>query len=218
MSGQLSPDGQWMWDGANWVPLNQAPPSQPAQTVINSGGLGSPGFNQQTYGHAPAVMYVKEEESRSKVPWIGVGLILVSLFLPYVSVLGIFEVSGFEVMGFSGDILGALGEDGGDAAGDVDSDDVDDLGTDGLAMIVGAIMFVFSPFLFMLSAIVSGVLLLMKRSPNVIGIIHLTYTCIFIFACIVIGDPGGIGITVFDLLGFGFYIGGFASGLLLIKK
>lgn len=217
MSGQLSPDGKWMWDGANWVPLNQAPPPQPTQTVINSGGFGNPGFNQQIYGHAPAVMYVKEEESQSKVPWIGVGLILVSLFLPYVSVMGIFEVSGFEVMGFSGDILGALGDDAGDSADDVDSGDIDDLGTDGLAMVVGAIMFVLSPFLFMLSAIVSGILLLMKRSPKTIGIIHLTYTCIFIFACIVIGDPTGLGITVFSLLGFGFYIGGFASGLLLIK-
>ena len=144
MSGQLSPDGQWMWDGANWVPLNQAPTTQPAQIAINHGGFGNPGFNQQTYGHTPAVMYVKEDDSQSKIPWIGVGLILVSLFLPYVSIMGIFEVSGFEVMGFSGDILGALGEDGGDSVDDVDSDDVDELGTDGLAMIVGAIMFVFS--------------------------------------------------------------------------
>ena len=26
--GQLSPDGNWRWDGHNWVPVNQAPPGQ----------------------------------------------------------------------------------------------------------------------------------------------------------------------------------------------
>ena len=217
MSGQLSPDGQWMWDGANWVPLNQAPPTQPAQTVINNGGFGNPGLNQQTYGHTPAVMYVKEEESQSKIPWIGVGLILVSLFMPYISVLG-FGISGFELMGLSGELLGAISEDGGEVAEDTDSDDFGDLGTTGIALAIGVIMFVFSPFLFMLSAIISGIILLMKRSPKVVGIIHLSYTCLFILACIIVGDPADLGITVFSFIGFGFYLGGFGSGLLMIKK
>ena len=138
--------------------------TQPAQTVINNGGFGNPGLNQQTYGHTPAVMYVKEEESQSKIPWIGVGLILVSLFMPYISVLG-FGISGFELMGLSGELLGAIGEDGGEVADDTDSDDFGDLGTTGIALAIGVIMFVFSPFLFMLSAIISGIILLMKRSP-----------------------------------------------------
>lgn len=216
MSGQLSPDGQWMWDGANWVPLNQAPPTQPTQTVINNGGFGNPVSNQQTYSHTPAVMYVKEEKSQSKIPWIGVALILVSLFMPYISVLG-FGVSGFEMMELSGELLGAIGEDGGEVAGDADSDDFGDLGTTGIALAIGIIMFVFSPFLFMLSAIVSGIVLLMKRSPKAVGIIHLSYSCLFILACIIVGDPADLGITVFSFIGFGFYLGGFASGLLLIK-
>lgn len=216
MSGQLSPDGQWMWDGANWVPLNQAPPTQPTQTVINNGGFGNPVSNQQTYSHTPAVMYVKEEKSQSKIPWIGVALILVSLFMPYISVLG-FGVSGFEMMELSGELLGAIGEDGGEVAEDADSDDFGDLGTTGIALAIGIIMFVFSPFLFMLSAIVSGIVLLMKRSPKAVGIIHLSYSCLFILACIIVGDPADLGITVFSFIGFGFYLGGFASGLLLIK-
>lgn len=216
MSGQLSPDGQWMWDGANWVPLNQAPPTQPTQTVINNGGFGNPVSNQQTYSHTPAEMYVKEEKSQSKIPWIGVALILVSLFMPYISVLG-FGVSGFEMMELSGELLGAIGEDGGEVAEDADSDDFGDLGTTGIALAIGIIMFVFSPFLFMLSAIVSGIVLLMKRSPKAVGIIHLSYSCLFILACIIVGDPADLGITVFSFIGFGFYLGGFASGLLLIK-
>ena len=217
MSGQLSPDGQWMWDGANWVPLNQAPPTQPTQTVINNGGFGNPVSNQQTYSHTPAEMYVKEEKSQSKIPWIGVALILVSLFMPYISVLG-FGVSGFELMGLSGELLGAISEDGGEVAEDTDSDDFGDLGTTGIALAIGVIMFVFSPFLFMLSAIISGIILLMKRSPKVVGIIHLSYTCLFILACIIVGDPADLGITVFSFIGFGFYLGGFGSGLLMIKK
>tara|TARA_B100000767_G_scaffold258513_1_gene267304 strand:+ start:1489 stop:2118 length:630 start_codon:yes stop_codon:yes gene_type:complete len=152
------------------------------------------------------IVYVTQEKAPSKaLPWIGVGLIFVSLFLPYVSVLG-YGVSGFEMISYMGDLLGfeSLSDDGG---GGGDSGDA----LAGIAII----MFMLSPIFFLSSALVSSLVLLVKKSTRIMGGIHLSYAVILIFLGLLM--PTGLGFSVFDLVGIGFYMGAFSSGFLLAK-
>jgi len=154
------------------------------------------------------VVYVTQEKASNKaLPWIGVGLILVSLFLPYISVMG-FGVSGFEMMGVVGELMD--GVDTNPNSLDEDSGDSGDA-----FMIIGALMFMLSPLFFIFSAIVSALTLLMKKSPRIMGVIHLSYGVILIILGMLM--PSESGISVFDFIGIGFYMGAFSSGFLLAK-
>ena len=42
----------------------------------------------QMFAAPQQVVYVNQDKPKSKVPWIGVALIVVSLFLPYISFFG----------------------------------------------------------------------------------------------------------------------------------
>ena len=220
---QLSDDGQWMWNGTDWVPVGQSAVVQPV--------LPQPGLTGATFGApAPAsismpqmnqqqVVYVQEEKSSSRViPWIGVGVILLSLFMPYVSILGIFEISGFEMIGFMGEIAEMASDD----AGSSDSDGYDEpggddqgLGSEEMTLLIAFFMFGLSPLVFLLSGITSGILLLMKKSTKIIGILHLSYAVIFLFFAIL--SPSLEDISIFSFVGFGFYLGAFSGGAFLAK-
>jgi len=155
----------------------------------------------------PQIVYVTQEKAPNKaLPWIGVGLILVSLFLPYISVMG-FGVSGFEMIGLVGELMD--GVDG----GSLDDSDGGDSGD--AFMTIGVIMFMLSPLFFIFSAIVSALALLMKKSPRIMGVIHLSYGVILIILGMLM--PSESGISVFDFIGIGFYMGAFSSGFLLAK-
>tara|TARA_B110000914_G_C15299732_1_gene370463 strand:- start:41 stop:694 length:654 start_codon:yes stop_codon:yes gene_type:complete len=160
------------------------------------------------------IVYVTQEKAPSKVlPWIGVVLILVSLLLPYISILG-FTLSGFEMIGILSDMMGAgfgdLSSDGsGSGSGSGSGDSGDTIAA------IGATMFMLSPIFFIFSAIVSALVLLVNKSPRVMGVIHLSYGAILIVLGLLM--PTGLGFSVFDFIGFGFYMGAFSSGLLLAK-
>ena len=220
---QLSDDGQWMWNGTDWVPVGQSAVVQPV--------LPQPGLTGATFGApAPAsismpqmnqqqVVYVQEEKSSSRViPWIGVGVILLSLFMPYVSILGIFEISGFEMIGFMGEIAEMASDD----AGSSDSDGYDEpggddqgLGSEEMTLLIAFFMFGLSPLVFLLSGITSGILLLMNKSTKIMGILHLSYAVIFLFFAIL--SPSLEDISIFSFVGFGFYLGAFSGGAFLAK-
>ena len=76
-----------------------------------------------------------------------------------------------------------------------------------------------SPFVFLISAIVSSIVLASGKSPKVMGILHLGYAIIFlIVAAIGTIDSGFFGSwSMYDFAGFGFYVGAFASALFLVE-
>jgi hypothetical protein len=185
---------------------------QPVQFVQPAQPMMQPGTQQ--------IVYVTQEKgSNNALPWIGVVLILVSLFLPYISFLGE-SMSGFEMMGEVSNFLDGMdGSDGGgDDGGDGVGDDVD-IPMEFMFFGIAAMMVGFGPFIFILSAVISAITLLSGKSPKAMGVLHLSYGVIFlIVAFIGTIDAGILGSwSMYDLTGFGFYIGAFASGLLFIK-
>ena len=220
---QLSDDGQWMWNGTDWVPVGQSAVVQPV--------LPQPGLTGATFGapapasismpqmNQPQVVYIQEEKSSSRIiPWIGVGVILLSLFMPYVSILGIFEISGFEMIGFMGEIADMASDDSGssDSDGyDEPGGDAQGLGAEEMTLLIAFFMFGLSPLVFLLSGITSAILLLLKKSTKIMGILHLSYAVIFLFFAIL--SPSLEDISIFSFVGFGFYLGAFSGGAFLAK-
>jgi hypothetical protein len=151
----------------------------------------------------------------SFVPWFGIILIALSLLLPYISVMGLFEMSGFEMMGGFGDLFSELvGEDSSSGGG---SDSGIDYGLDPeqLALLVTTVMFLSSPFFFAISAIISTFVLLMNKSPRTMGSIHLTVVILFMISAFL--SPSVLGATILNFIGIGFYLGAFSSILLMVK-
>ena len=224
----LSEDGEWMWDGAEWIP---APPASPASRIPRQieNHQSVQDITQSSYykpiqsSHKPSrsnyrVSSPKVGFQTSFVPWIGVILIGVSLLLPYLSVMGLFEMTGFEMMAELGNLFGELagddssGSDGGSGSGSGSGDGLD---PEQLALVVAAIMYLLSPFFFSISAIISSIVLLMKKSPRTMGGLHLTFVVIFMISALI--APTALGISILDFVGIGFYMGAFSSILLMIK-
>ena len=150
------------------------------------------------------------------VPWIGVGLIFIALLLPFISFFWI-EVTGFEMIGGITDILSDIdteGSDGGDSGGVDDADDGFD--SEGFMLLVAILLFGFSPFFYIISAVVSIIVLLTKRSPNYMGQMHLTYAGLFFLFAII--SSSDLPVSFFDFIGIGFYLASFAGVLLVIRN
>jgi hypothetical protein len=158
---------------------------------------------------ANVAMNMDDGPSRYYAPFIAVLLILVSLFLPYVSLGGLFEVSGFEMLGVMGDMAG-MAADGGDGDGDAD---VDSGGFE--LIIVPLLMFGISPLFYILTAIIGGILAGLKKNTTILGGIHLGYFGLFFLLSLV---TDMFGFHVHDLAGSGFWIGSLAAIGFMIKK
>lgn len=216
---QLSEDGQWMWNGTEWIPANQPPAvvaqPQPSAVYEQPQMANSAGF----LATAPMA-----EQSKTKiVPWIGVGLIFLSLLMPYVSIFGM-GVSGGELIGVIGDALEAAGELDGDASGDDGGGEGGEgdagLGFGGIMFFIAAAMLVFSPLVYLLSAIVACVLIATKKGAiKILAVLHFAYFGLFIVAA-VLGTLDILGES-FSVLGFasiGFYMASLAPGLWFVDK
>ena len=205
--GQYPTPDQYAQPATQYVQPPQT--QQPVQFVQPAQPMMQPGTQQ--------IVYVTQEKgSNNALPWIGVVLILVSLFLPYISIEG-FEVSGFEMMGEVGDIIGEMDGSGDEGSGDGGADA--DVPMEFMFFGIAAMMVGFGPFIFILSAVISAITLLSGKSPKAMGVLHLSYGVIFlIVAFIGTIDFGILGSwSMYDLTGVGFYIGAFASGLLFVK-
>jgi hypothetical protein len=124
--------------------------------------------------------------------------------MPYISFMG-FTVSGFEMLSYMGDAGEAAGEDGGDMG---------ELGLIGIAIMLG----MFSPVVYLLFAIISGVLLLLKKHPLIVGILHLVYFGAFMVCSVASAESfDGMSIAVHDFAGIGFYMGSLAGIGLCLK-
>ena len=178
-------------------------------------------FQQMAQPVQPQVVFVNQEKSSNKViPWIGVALIIFSLLMPYISILGIIEFTGFEMIGIMGEIAENFeGDDSDDDDGfaddDTDDDDSADVDSDVMALAIAMLMFAFSPLVFLINAIVSGIVLAVGKSPRIIGTLHLTYVIIFVICGLL--APTALGVSIFDFIGFGFYLGAMAGAFLVAK-
>ena len=157
-----------------------------------------------------------KEKNSYVVPWIGIGVIFVSLLLPFISFLFI-EVTGFEMIQGISEVLSDIGFEGSESGDSSSVDDADDdIDSEGFMILIALLLFGFSPFIYMISAVVSIIILLTKRSPSYMGQMHLTYAGLFfIFAIISSSDSP---VSFFDFIGVGFYIASFAGILLVIKN
>lgn len=180
----------------------------------------APGMFQNPAQGQPQVVYVNQQKSSSNgLAWVGVALIFISLFLPYISFLGV-EVTGFEMIEIVGDIvdMDSSDSDGSDDSGGSDEDSAD-LPAEYMFFGIASLMLGLSPIVFLISAIISTLSLAAGGSPKVIGTLHIGYSVVFlIVAALGTIDLGILGsISVFDFTEFGFYIGAFASALLMIE-
>ena len=216
---QLSEDGQWMWNGTEWIPANQpsVTVAQPLPTVVHTPvQQATATISPQTNVFSPNMTFV-EESKRKVVPWIGVVLIFFSVLMPYVSFFG-FSVSGLDLLGLIGEAIEASsdlgGESGGSGGGGGSEFDF------GITMfIVAAAMLVLSPIVYVLSAIIACVLIGTKKSTKVLAILHFGYFGLFLIAS-VLGtfDILDENLSVLGFVGIGFYVGSLAPGLWFVNQ
>jgi len=176
---------------------------------------GNPGGYTGVYA-APAgyVAYVGAPKKSWAVPWIGIGAIILSIFLPYISILG-FEVTGLELMEFITEAASMVDSEGGGEGGSDDGD-----GMPGGALMIAIMMLAFSPFFYCLMGLLSIFAMLFGKHPLIFGILHLFYFGIFMLCSIIstvdLGILGSYSVHG-DLTGIGFYIGGLAGIALCLK-
>ena len=216
---QLSEDGQWMWNGTEWIPANQPPVSvaQPQPTVVHAPvQQATATISPQTTVFLPNMAAV-EESKRKVVPWIGVVLIFFSVLMPYVSVFG-FSVTGLDLLGLIGDAIEASSDLGGESGGGGGGGDS---GFDfGITMfVIAAAMLVLSPIVYVLSAIIACVLIGTKKSTKVLAILHFGYFGLFLIASVLGAvDLLGEDLSVLGFVGIGFYVGSLAPGLWFVDQ
>jgi hypothetical protein len=193
------------------VPMQSPQPPVMQQPMVQQPMVQQPMMQQP-------ILHQKKESF--VVPWIGVGMIFMGLLLPFVSFLFI-EFTGFEMITeiseWFGDVEGA-DSDGGDSSSgdDTTADDTDDIDMKGIMLVIAALLFGFSPFFYIISAVISMIVLLKKKSPNYMGQMHLTYAGLF-FLCAIISSSDSL-VSFFDFIGIGFYLASFAGVLLIIRN
>tara|TARA_A100001037_G_C14950143_1_gene544621 strand:- start:72 stop:800 length:729 start_codon:yes stop_codon:yes gene_type:complete len=176
-------------------------------------------------GSVPTLFNNQIEEERVSNLMIAKGaiaLIIVSIFLPYVSFGGLVEVTGLDIIVDTIEFLDAIAEvdpeefeDSG--SGNADSGEGFDLPFRYFMLIIGTIMILLSPWFFILSAIISSVVVFSgKKTPKIMGWIHLGFF-IIMFLMLAIGETvfdeefGDLGFSIIDLLGIGIWLGGLSS-------
>ena len=197
--GQYPQPNQYAQPATQYIQPQQQQPAQfvqPGQPMIQM--------------PAQQIVYVTQEKSSNKaLPWIGVVLILVSLFMPYLSFMGE-HVSGFDLIAEIGDS---------DFSSDGESpDDDSDLPPEFVFFGIALLMIGLGPIFFIISTIISSLVLMSGKSPKIMGIFHLSYGIIFlVFAAIGTIDFGSESFSAYDITGIGYYLGAFASVLFLFK-
>ena len=173
--------------------------------------------------------------------------IVISMVLPYVSVFGFVEVSGLDMIVYMGDALDELdgiseefgGADSCPYANDGECDEGTgwcELGTDstdcgrsgddvdvpirGWMLILGSMMFLFSPIVFLLTALLGGISVFSNGTlPKLIGKIHLGFFGIMLLLLVIGGsllsDLAGefdeFMPSILSFFGIGFWIGGLSG-------
>jgi hypothetical protein len=204
--------GESQWERP--PPDHTQPPHPPMPTPL---GQTLPSIS----GSVPTLFNNQIEEERIPNLMIAKGaiaLIIVSIFLPYVSLGGLVEVTGLDIIVNTLELLEANAEGFEDSgSGGTDSGDGFDLPFRYFMLIIGAMMILFSPWFFILSAIISSVVVFSNQKiPKIMGWIHLGFFVVM-FLMLVIGETvldeldGYLGVSIIDLLGTGIWLGGLSS-------
>ena len=198
--------GESQWERPPPIHPPKPPPPEKRPTLT-----GSAGPVWQGRGDAGPVPEINLTIAKGTV-----AVIVVSLFLPYLSIAG-FGVSGFDMLEYWGEMAEAISEfdipdddtcpyandgecdepflcetgtDGDDCGGSGDSGSSDpDLPVRAYMLMVGAILVMISPIAFLLSAIAGGITVISgERLPKLIGKLHLTYFATMMLMLIIGGS------------------------------
>ncbi|HIF04970.1 MAG TPA: hypothetical protein EYQ80_06185, partial [Candidatus Poseidoniales archaeon] len=176
-------------------------------------------------------------------PWFGVGLMFLCMFMPFVDFsheelnnkeadevcegilsLGADEddlpdcpMNGFSTMGYVGDAIENSDDDDDDSSGGSSDDEVEsEVAMFGIAFI----MLFLSPIVFLLSIIISGLVLVFNKSPILVGVLQLCFFGAFMFISLMgiidITDDATMSVHT-NWAGWGFYVAGLSGILLCIK-
>jgi hypothetical protein len=224
-SSTFSPDGEWMWDGNQWIP---APPNhsstlhsnfEPNRESENPSGIETQnnfGSNMnkplQTNSSSNKVLII-QHFNPFVAQWIGALVIFLSLMLPYISIIGLWEYSGFEMIS---EIMNLFEFDSSNTENYPES--ISDDNEVSFVYSLAILMFLFSPIVFLLSAVLSGSMLLSNKSPKFIGTCHMLYSTMFFVFVFLHKANHPYDVTIFEILGEGFYCGALASILLMIEQ
>jgi hypothetical protein len=154
------------------------------------------------------------------VPWIGVGLIFMMLFMPFVQLSFEGENFGDSMSGF--EIIGEMAEasdDVGDGEGGGDPFDLDEIPQDWLLFGIAILMLMFSPFIYLTFAGISAGLLIFKKNTLFFGILHLSFFGIFMI-CSLLGTVDYLSMKISvhsNMAGWGFFGAGLSGILLCIR-
>ena len=154
------------------------------------------------------------------LPWVGVGMVLISIFLNYISIFGA-GVTGLEFIETITEFIdfameSVSGEDTTEVEGSGSEGESLDLSFTEKLILVAAILFVLSPISFLLSAIISSILLLFGKSTRLISVLHFLYVLLIIIPAGLASV--GLGFSIFSFIGNGFYMGAAACIFFFFKK
>ena len=199
--------GESRWDRP--PPAHFPPPAAPPPTLTGSTGPVGGGPGPDSRGDVVDLTIAKG----------AVAAIVVSLFLPYFSYFFL-EVSGFEMIVYIAEMLAelfAIGDEVGGGGSGAGGGGPPGLGPRFSMLLLGGLMFLFSPIVFLLTALVGGISVFSNGTlPKLIGKIHLGYFGIMLILLFIggtlLGDlTGEIGFSMFSVLGIGFWIGGLSG-------
>ena len=205
----FSPDGKWMWNGREWIP---APPEHSPPDIEE---LESNHENDSVHSiqenSSPGVSQILPESKISAAPLVGTVAIFISLILPYISIIDIWEYSGFDMIK---EIVNVF---------DLDPTNIDNYDNNSeevdvsIVYSIAIVMFLFSPAVFLLSGLFSGFILLGNGSTKSIGVLHGLYSVMFFITVFLYKAQNPYAdVIFFEVVGEGFYLGAFAFLLLII--
>ena len=169
---------------------------------------------------AQPVYVVPNQKKIFIVPWIGIGLIVFMMLMPFVQLTIEGEEFGDSTSGFGviGEVIESAADSDG-SSGDGGGLDVDDFPEEWIFFGIATLLLMFSPFVYLLFAAVSTGMLILKKHTLAIGVMHLVFFGVFLI-CSLIGTVNELGLTISvhsNLAGWGFFGAGLAGILLCIK-
>ena len=205
----FSPDGKWMWNGNEWIP---APPEHSPPNIAELESDKKNESDETIHDYLSSKILQTPLDSKiSASPLIGTLAIFFSMFLPYISIIDIWEYSGLDMIKEMVNIFDI------DLSSTGNDDNNNENENTSIFLNIALGMLLFSPAVFLVSGFVSGLTLIGNESTKSIGIAHVIYSVIFFIAVFLhkAQDPYA-DIIFLNIVGEGFYLGAIAGVLLIV--